>query len=57
VLEFVAAHGGTVQIMDGQFPGAHFRITMPLRHSGDKSSPGGSEPRAGTRSRDQANAA
>jgi len=31
VLEFVAAHGGTVQIMDGQFPGAHFRITMPLR--------------------------
>jgi two-component system sensor histidine kinase GlrK len=31
VLEFVAAHGGTVQIVDGQFPGAHFRITMPLR--------------------------
>jgi two-component system, NtrC family, sensor histidine kinase GlrK len=31
VLEFVAAHGGTVQIMDGQFPGAHFRITMPLQ--------------------------
>jgi two-component system, NtrC family, sensor histidine kinase GlrK len=30
VLEFVAAHGGTVQIVDGQFPGAHFRITMPL---------------------------
>src|SRR5665213_525200 len=30
VLEFVAAHGGTVQIMDGQFRGAHFRITMPL---------------------------
>ncbi len=30
VLEFVAAHGGTVQIMDGQFPGAHFRISMPL---------------------------
>jgi len=36
VLEFVAAHGGTVQIVDGQFPGAHFRITMPLRAgSGD----------------------
>jgi two-component system sensor histidine kinase GlrK len=31
VLEFVAAHGGTVQIIDGQFPGAHFRITMPIR--------------------------
>jgi two-component system sensor histidine kinase GlrK len=30
VLEFIAAHGGTVQIVDGQFPGAHFRITMPL---------------------------
>jgi len=37
VLEFVAAHGGTVQIVDGQFPGAHFRITMPLRvTSGDR---------------------
>ena len=33
VLEFVAAHGGTVQIIDGQFPGAHFRITMPIRVS------------------------
>ena len=31
VLEFVAAHDGTVQIVDGQYPGAHFRITMPLR--------------------------
>lgn len=29
VLEFVAAHGGTVQIMDGEYPGAHFRICMP----------------------------
>ncbi len=37
VLEFVAAHGGTVQIIDGQFPGAHFRITMPIRAtSGDR---------------------
>jgi two-component system, NtrC family, sensor histidine kinase GlrK len=33
VLEFVAAHGGTVEIVDGQFPGAHFRITMPIRSS------------------------
>jgi two-component system, NtrC family, sensor histidine kinase GlrK len=33
VLEFVAAHGGAVQIIDGQFPGAHFRITMPVRAS------------------------
>jgi two-component system, NtrC family, sensor histidine kinase GlrK len=29
VLEFVAAHGGTVQIVDGEYPGAHFRISMP----------------------------
>ena len=37
VLGCVAAHGGTVQIVDGQFPGAHFRITMPLRAtSGDR---------------------
>ena len=36
VLEFVAAHGGTVQIVDGEFPGAHFRITMPLRKPDDK---------------------
>src|ERR1700728_4802355 len=40
VLEFVAAHGGTVQIMDGQFPGAHFRITMPLNNGGVQSAPG-----------------
>jgi two-component system sensor histidine kinase GlrK len=31
VLEFVSAHGGTVQIVDGEFPGAHFRINMPSR--------------------------
>jgi two-component system, NtrC family, sensor histidine kinase GlrK len=37
VLEFVAAHGGTVEIIDGEFPGAHFRITMPIRAtSGDR---------------------
>ena len=37
VLEFVSAHGGTVQIVDGEFPGAHFRITMPIRAStGDR---------------------
>jgi two-component system sensor histidine kinase GlrK len=43
VLEFVAAHGGTVQIVDGQFPGAHFRITMPLfSHSAQGANSGGS---------------
>jgi two-component system, NtrC family, sensor histidine kinase GlrK len=35
VLEFVAAHGGTVEIVDGEFPGAHFRITMPIRATSD----------------------
>jgi two-component system, NtrC family, sensor histidine kinase GlrK len=34
VLEFVSAHGGTVEIVDGQYPGAHFRITMPIRAAG-----------------------
>ena len=41
VLEFIAAHGGTVQIMDGQFPGAHFRITMPLNTERAHSASGG----------------
>jgi two-component system sensor histidine kinase GlrK len=45
VLEFVSAHGGSVEIIDGQFPGAHFRITMPIRAtSGDR--PARSEPKA-----------
>jgi two-component system, NtrC family, sensor histidine kinase GlrK len=35
VLEFVAAHGGTIEIVDGQFPGAHFRITMPIKATSD----------------------
>jgi two-component system sensor histidine kinase GlrK len=30
VLEFVNAHGGTIEIMDGEYPGAHFRIRMPV---------------------------
>ncbi len=36
VLEFVSAHNGTVEIVDGEFPGAHFRITMPIGASGTK---------------------
>ncbi|MGH8133614.1 MAG: ATP-binding protein [Steroidobacteraceae bacterium] len=44
VLEFVSAHGGTVQIIDGEYPGAHFRITMPIRvASGNR--PTGPEPK------------
>jgi len=34
VLEFVCAHGGKVEIVDGEFPGAHFRISMPMSLSG-----------------------
>ena len=29
VQEFVNAHGGTVQLVDGEFPGAHFRVRVP----------------------------
>jgi two-component system sensor histidine kinase GlrK len=29
VREFVHAHGGTIEIVDGQFPGAHIRIRLP----------------------------
>lgn len=31
VLEFVTVHKGTIEIVDGEWPGAHFRIRMPLR--------------------------
>ena len=30
VSEFVQAHGGSVEILDGVFPGAHFRVRLPL---------------------------
>jgi two-component system sensor histidine kinase GlrK len=39
VLEFISAHGGTVQIVDGEFPGAHFRITLPLKKPTDTPKP------------------
>lgn len=31
VIEFVHAHGGTIEIVDERFAGAHFRIRLPLR--------------------------
>jgi two-component system sensor histidine kinase GlrK len=31
VMEFVNAHGGRIEIVEGEWPGAHFRIRMPLR--------------------------
>lgn len=30
VQEFVTAHGGTIEIVDQEFPGAHFRVTLPV---------------------------
>jgi two-component system sensor histidine kinase GlrK len=32
VREFVQAHGGTIEIVDGQFTGAHLRIRLPIQH-------------------------
>lgn len=31
VNEFVNVHKGTIEVVDGEFPGAHFRMRMPLR--------------------------
>jgi two-component system, NtrC family, sensor histidine kinase GlrK len=31
VLEFVTAHRGQIEIIEGEWPGAHFRIRMPLK--------------------------
>jgi two-component system sensor histidine kinase GlrK len=33
VMEFVNAHGGQIEIVDGEWSGAHFRIRMPLTAS------------------------
>jgi two-component system sensor histidine kinase GlrK len=33
VMEFVSAHGGQIEIVDGEWQGAHFRIRMPLKSS------------------------
>jgi two-component system sensor histidine kinase GlrK len=34
VQEFVQAHGGTIAIIDGEFPGAHFRVRLPVGGAG-----------------------
>jgi two-component system, NtrC family, sensor histidine kinase GlrK len=30
VQEFVQAHGGTIEIVDGEATGAHFRVRLPV---------------------------
>jgi len=37
VQEFVQAHGGTIEIVDGEFPGAHFRVRLPTSTGGSTS--------------------
>ena len=34
VMEFVQAHGGTIELVDGVHSGAHFRIRLPVREAG-----------------------
>jgi two-component system, NtrC family, sensor histidine kinase GlrK len=36
VAESVQAHGGTVELLRDDEPGAHFRVCLPLRRSTDK---------------------
>lgn len=31
VMEFVSVHGGSVELVDGEYPGAHFRVRLPLK--------------------------
>lgn len=38
VMEFVSAHGGQIEIIDGEWSGAHFRIRMPLKSAATESS-------------------
>ena len=51
VLEFVNVHRGNIEIVEGQWPGAHFRIRMPLRATATPGEPLplGNEPRKGDR--------
>jgi two-component system, NtrC family, sensor histidine kinase GlrK len=52
VLEFVTAHGGQIEIVEGEWQGAHFRIRMPLKSpttgpaTGTRSVPAGKQAHA-----------
>jgi two-component system sensor histidine kinase GlrK len=39
VHEFVGVHQGSIEIIDGEHPGAHFRIRMPLRPAAPAAAP------------------
>jgi len=36
VAECVQAHGGKVEIIDSQWPGAHFQVRLPMRRASDR---------------------
>ena len=40
VEEFVRAQGGSVELVDGEFPGAHFRVRLPVVVPADGTVPG-----------------
>ncbi len=36
VQEYVIAHGGSIELVDGSYSGAHFRVSMPVYLAGNK---------------------
>ncbi|MBN1239668.1 MAG: HAMP domain-containing histidine kinase, partial [Gammaproteobacteria bacterium] len=36
VAECVQAHGGSVELVSGEWPGAHFQVRLPLRRASDR---------------------
>jgi two-component system sensor histidine kinase GlrK len=41
VNEFVLVHRGSISLVDGQFPGAHFRVRLPLHAEESPADPAG----------------
>lgn len=39
VMDFVKAHGGSIELIDGEFTGAHFRISLPVRGEASRKLP------------------
>jgi two-component system sensor histidine kinase GlrK len=55
VNEFVNVHGGGIQLVDGQYTGAHFRVKLPMRVA--EAAPGGDAPAGKSPSKRSAHAA